>query len=73
MGEISVALKAQTGHRAGNTVSIPGFGVDAVLCATSAESQDSSLSLVSLPWGCWDLLFLLHSCARNARALPGQL
>lgn len=53
-------------------MSIPAFGVGAVLYATSAESQGSSMSLVSLPWGCWDLLFLLHSCAGSARALPGQ-
>lgn len=61
-----MALKTQMCHRAGSTVSIPVFGVDAVLCATSAESQGSSLSPVSLSEGAW----ISHYCSTAVQAVP---
>lgn len=64
-----MVLKAQMGHRAGNTVCIPGFGVGTVgtvLCATSAESQGSSLSPVSLLEGAR----ISHSCSTAVQAVP---
>lgn len=64
-GDHSVSLKAQMGHRAG-TVSIPGVGVGAVLCATSAESQGSSLCHVSLPEGAE----ISHSFSTAVQAVP---